>query len=369
MRVLWISKASVTASYRKKIAGLARLGVTATVVTGNAWGPWQFEAASDDCLYRLIRLPQRLSNRNHFHWYSGLAQVVHSVKPDLIHVDEEHYSTVTYQAARLARRYDIPFMFQTWQNIYKSYPPPFSAMQHYVFEHAVAALAGTSEIEAVVRRQGFQKPVFIVPLGVDADTFFPDPQPEWRSKFHTEDRFAVGFIGRLVPEKGILDLTDALLPRLSLHRDWHWVIAGSGPLQASLASRLAPYGSKVTFLPWIGTLDMARLMNSLDVLVVPSKTTPRWKEQFGRVLIEAMAVKLPVVAYDSGAIASVVGPAGILVKEGDVQGLGEALLKLFEVPDEARRLGQLGLERIQSEFTQERVSQRILAAYEAILSG
>lgn len=369
MRVLWISKASVTASYRKKIAWLARLGVTVTVVTGNAWGPWQFESAPDDSFYRLIRLPQRLSNRNHFHWYTGLDPVVQSVKPDLIHVDEEHYSTVTYQAAHLAHRHNIPYIFQTWQNIYKHYPLPFSRMQAYVFQHAVAALAGTPEIEAVVRRQGFKKPVFIVPLGVDSEIFFPNPRPEWRSEFHTQDRFAVGFIGRLVPEKGVLDLTDALLPRLSHNRDWHWVIAGSGPLKASLSSRLAAYDAQVTWLPWLGTLDMAKLMNSLDVLVVPSKATARWKEQFGRVLIEAMAVKLPVVAYDSGAIAAVVGPAGVLVKEGDIRGLGEALLKISEAPDEARLLAQLGLERIQSEFTQQRVASKILSAYEAILSG
>lgn len=367
MRVLWISKASVSASYRKKLAWLSRMGVEVGVITGDAWDPWQFEASPDDGLYTLLRLKQRLSGRNHLHWYHALGQAISEFGPDLMHIDEEHYSAVTFQAARWARRVRIPYIFQTWQNIYKSYPPPFSLMERYVFNHACAALAGTPEIEHVLVRQGFTGPVHIIPLGVDTDVFFPDPQRAYRDQFKTHDQWALGFIGRLVPEKGILDMAQAVLPQLREHPDWRWVIAGSGPLEETLRVLIAPHLEQIDIVPWLSTHDMAHLMNALDLLVVPSKTTSQWKEQFGRVLIEAMAVGLPVVAYSSGAIPDVLQNAGLIVPEGDIGALQTAMLRFYSSPDLSHQLRQRGLTRAATQFSQREIATKLFSVYQGIL--
>ena len=363
MRILWISKASVTASYRKKIAWLAKLGLEIGVVTGNSWGPWRYEDSPEDQNYRIFRLPQSLSGRNQFHWYQGLRQVMKEFRPDIVHIDEEHYSLVTFQAARAAAALHVPFVFQTWQNIYKRYPLPFSAMERYVFSKASQAIAGTQEIREVLKQQGFTKPVHIVPLGVDTDLFYPYQKSVHRAHFGFSNHFVVGYIGRLVPEKGVMDLADALLPVLEARPDWIWVVAGSGPLQRALQERMAPVHDQVRVLPWLSTSELTHLMNALDVLAVPSKTTAHWKEQFGRVLIEAMAVELPVVAYASGEIPHVVGDAGVLVPEGDIQGLRDALSGLVEDAQAAARYRTQGRQRVLSHFSQERVARLLMDVY------
>lgn len=369
MRVLWISKASVTASFRKKLILLAQAGFEIGLVTGASWGTWQFEADPGDQHIQIFQLPQRLSGRNHFHWYRGMAQVVRAFKPDLLHIDEEHYSVVTTQAARLARRYRIPFVFQTWQNIYKRYPFPFSAMERYVFRHAHGALAGTHEVAGVLRRQGFDKPVWIVPLGVDTDQFFPTDRATARAAWNLNRQWTVGFVGRLVPEKGVDDLAQAMVPLLHAHPEWQWVVAGAGPLAEPVQQQIHTQhlDGQLRMIPWLSTTEMTGMMNALDTLVVPSKTTPSWKEQFGRVLIEAMAVGLPIVAYGSGEIPQVVAEAGIVVPEGDIDALRTGIARVHDEPGLRDSLAQRGLVRVHDHFSQARVAALLKDIYNNFL--
>lgn len=367
MRVLWISKASVTASYRKKLVFLSRLGIDIAVITGDRWGSWQFEEMQADREITIYRLPQALSGRNHFHWYRRLAAAFHEFSPDLIHLDEEHYSFVSFQVARLALRHHIPFVFQTWQNIYKQYPLPFSRFESYVFAHAEAAIAGTETVRAVLWQKHFAKPVYIIPLGVDTDVFHADSNPSYRDRFGTANHWAIGFVGRLVPEKGVMDLAQAVIPLLSVYPNWQWMVAGSGPLEPVLRQTISEVSDRVKIWPWLSTEDMAKFMNALDVLVVPSRTTSHWKEQFGRVLIEAMAVKLPLIAYRSGEIPEVLDQAGLLVNEGDIAGLARTLEELYASSDLQESLRIQGLSRVRDNFSQEHVAHRLFDLYHELL--
>src|SRR5690606_25832123 len=108
--------------------------------------------------------------------------------------------------------------------------------------------------------------------------------------------------------------------------------------------------------------ELPRLLQGMDVLAVPSLTTPGWVEQFGRVVVEAMAGGVPVVASASGALPDVVGEAGLLVPEGDPAALGEALLRVGGEPGLWERLRQAGLDRAQ-ECSWERVAQRYDEVY------
>lgn len=130
MRVLWISKASVTKAFRQKIALLHSKGVEVGVVTGPYWDHWRFEPEEGEPTYPIFVLTQRLAGYNHFHWYHGLNEAMTQFKPDLLHIDEEHYSLVTSQAVTLASVHHVPAIFQSWQNIAKHYPLPFSIMEH-----------------------------------------------------------------------------------------------------------------------------------------------------------------------------------------------------------------------------------------------
>jgi glycosyltransferase involved in cell wall biosynthesis len=134
----------------------------------------------------------------------------------------------------------------------------------------------------------------------------------------------VGFVGRFVEEKGIRDLVAAgdlavrRVPGLSV------ALLGDGPLRGEVeaAARARPW---LTIHPRRDQRGVASFMRALDGFVLPSRSTPRWEEQFGLVLSEAMACGLPVIGSSSGAIPEVVGDAGWVYREADVTSLARLL--------------------------------------------
>jgi glycosyltransferase involved in cell wall biosynthesis len=114
---------------------------------------------------------------------------------------------------------------------------------------------------------------------------------------------------------------------------------------------------------------MPAIMRQFDVLVGPSVTTPRWKEQFGRMLVEAMACGVPVIGSTSGEIPNVIGDAGLVVPEGDSVALRAAIARLRDDPAEGHDLGEHGRARVLALFTQEAVARRTYTVYQEMLAA
>jgi glycosyltransferase involved in cell wall biosynthesis len=108
-------------------------------------------------------------------------------------------------------------------------------------------------------------------------------------------------------------------------------------------------------------------MNAIDVLALPSRTTARWKEQFGRVLIEASACGTPVIGARSGAIPDVVGQGGLTFPERDPKSLADAIRQLHADPASARKMGQSGRQQVDEQYTWERVAQRMYSIYQTLV--
>jgi glycosyltransferase involved in cell wall biosynthesis len=143
------------------------------------------------------------------------------------------------------------------------------------------------------------------------------------------------------------------------------VLVGSGPMQPalqSLSERLG-VGERVQFISAKPLAELPALMNALDVLVLPSRTTPSWKEQFGRVIIEAQACGVPVIGSASGAIPEVIGDAGLVVAERDPAALAAALNRLAGDPQLARDLAGRGRGRVEERFTWARVAAQMREVY------
>jgi glycosyltransferase involved in cell wall biosynthesis len=104
----------------------------------------------------------------------------------------------------------------------------------------------------------------------------------------------------------------------------------------------------------------------MDVLVLPSRTTPQWKEQFGHVLIEAMACGTPVIGSNSGAIPDVIDAAGLLFPEGDVDALAAHLCRLANNPKELHLMSQRGRERVADMYTHERIAEQTMEVYRSV---
>jgi len=148
MKVLMISKGMVVAAYHQKLRELVSLGVDLHLIVPPAWGDQVLEVRHGEG-YQIYPMPIFFSGKNHFAFYRNLSAAMKRIRPDIVHIDEEHYSIVTYQAMRLSRAIGAPALFLTWQNIYKDYPFPFSAIEQYNFRHARIAIAGSDEVAAV----------------------------------------------------------------------------------------------------------------------------------------------------------------------------------------------------------------------------
>ncbi|MDE2815299.1 MAG: glycosyltransferase, partial [Chloroflexota bacterium] len=120
--------------------------------------------------------------------------------------------------------------------------------------------------------------------------------------------------------------------------------------------------------------EMPAYYRTMHVCVLPSLTMPNWKEQFGRVLIEAMACGVPVVGSDSGEIPEIVGsddedPGGRTFPEGDVEALAEILTELHGDPSLRCGYGAQGRERVLRDFTQERIAAKTVRMYRQLTHG
>jgi glycosyltransferase involved in cell wall biosynthesis len=173
--------------------------------------------------------------------------------------------------------------------------------------------------------------------------------------------YLVGYVGRLVPEKGV----DILLSALSKVPQATCVIVGDGPLRESLTAQAVSLGlePRTHFLGSVSPTEATRLIGALDVLSLPSLSRPNWAEQFGRVLIEAMATGVPIIASNSGSIGEVVGDAGILVREGDVDALADAISQTIH-PATSSDLKIRGLQRVNQRFRRDNEISGLVRAFQ-----
>lgn len=366
MKILLLHKALVNGAYQKKAEALAALpGIDLTVIVPPVWqearsGIQPLERAHT-AGYELIVAPIWFNGHHHIHRYPTLGAIVRQVRPDIFHVDEEPFNLATAEAFWWAERVGARALFVTWATVYRKYPPPFSLFERYTHRHAAAAIAGNTDALAVLQRRGFAGPTAIVPLAIDPGLYPP----------HEGGRtgpFTIGFLGRLVREKGAHVL---LAAAAALRGNWRVVIVGSGVEESTLREQAARSGiaDRVEFVPQVPSSDVPSWLQRLDVLAVPSLTIPTWKEQFGRVIIEAMASRVAVVGSDSGEIPRVIADAGLITPEGDVAALAAALQDLLD--DEPRRiaLAEAGRARALAYYTWDHVARQYRDLYESVRSG
>jgi glycosyltransferase involved in cell wall biosynthesis len=308
-------------------------------------------------------------------WFAGmpplylipsLRSIIRSFKPDLIYCEQEPICLVALQTAMLAGR--TPIVYFTWENIDRTdhrYRPLW-LVRSYCLRRAVLMVAGSHGVASVIRCHGYVKPIYITPhLGVSEDLFFPGPEPP---ADQANRPFMIGFIGRFAAVKSVETLVEAV-SLLASSVDWHLVLVGGGPEKQSyeLAIRRLGLWPKVSFHLPLAHEGVPPIIRSLDVLVLPSRTMPTNKEQFGHVLIEAMACAVPVVGSSSGEIPNVIGDAGLIFQEGDAEDLRDKLEMLYYDRGLWGSLRQRGLERVKKQYTDRRIAANMITLFEIAL--
>jgi glycosyltransferase involved in cell wall biosynthesis len=366
MRAVFISHAYVTRHSRGKLRALAGLGCTVAVAVPDRWtdrgGAGRIDAQwEDDGGIRVVPVSVRgdLSAPPALRWDGrALRRLLKDFRPDLIQIEEEPWSRAAARVAAEARRLRIPCVVFTWSSL----PRPLTVAERLrrarVYKSVAGVIAGNRLADALVARVRPQLPRVVIPqIGVAAPS----------SASTAGGPLAIGFVGRLVPEKGLDTLFRACVKLLG---DWTLDVVGTGPAQVeleSLAERLG-IAARVT---WHGALprpERAAVQARLGCLVMPSRATRDWVETHGGPAIEAMAQGIPVVVSDTGALRELVGEGGLVVPEDDVTALAAALQRLVDDPSDRADLGAEGRRRVIGHFSNEALARRLLEFWRGVLA-
>jgi glycosyltransferase involved in cell wall biosynthesis len=305
-----------------------------------------------------IRLPHAGPMNWYLHFYPELGRLLRQIDPDVIHLWEEPWSIVALQAQLLRRR--AALVLEVDQNILKRLPPPFEAIRKFVLGRTDHVLSRTGDATMVVRARGYAGPVTPIGYGVDVGTFTPLDPGEARS----ERDFRIGYVGRLIEEKGLDDALEAMVMGGTAVS---FAIMGEGPYEPKLREHVAALGleQRVSFQKWGTPADVASFLRGLDALVLLTRTTKAVREQFGRVIIEAQACGVPVIGSTCGAIPDVAGEGGWIVPERDPQALRSLLNQITADPALVRAKGLAARANVQARFTYEAVATALHDACKA----
>ncbi len=320
---------------------------------------------------RVEVVPAHLTRFVHLFMYGPQLKEVLREPWDLIHAWEEPYIVVGYQIARWAKP-RVPLVYRTAQSLIKNYPPPFNWMEAHNMARAAGWIcSGTLVAETLGARELYQRrPVRLIPLGVDMDFYRRRSDGYEQALKELEwDRNGppvIGYMGRFVTAKGLHMLSEALD---DLHTPWRALFLGAGPMEAFLRRWGDRYGDRVRICTKVQHNDVPRYLSVMDVMAAPSQTSRNWREQFGRMLIEAFAAGVPVVGSDSGEIPYVIGDAGVVCGEKDHHAWVRELRSLLDSPLRRAELAQRGLDRANRYFAWPVVAQQYLEFFEELAAS
>ncbi len=388
-KILVFSHAAILEVNRTLFENLAALApVEITLVAPRNWKGdlienLVFQPPPKGSRIQFVTYPVVFSGRGSFFFYRAhVRDFIQRIQPDILFLDEEPWSLSAYQS--WVKNPSFKQVFYTKQNIYKKLPPPFSWIQNHTFRHSTLALTVSQECTDVLQAKGFQAPVHILPHSYDEKLFHPIAPAE-RARLRSQlgnplgnqlssrlgispEATVISYFGRLTSEKGLEDLLTALTQVVhstevkTARVPPHFLFVGDGPLYGEIAKFCESLpSSQTTLLRAIPHHEVGQTLALADILVLPSRTRKNWKEQFGRILIEAMGCQVATVGSDSGEIPHLIRQTGggKVFSEGNTSHLAATLLDLLNQPKVLAELKFQGYQSVQREFTHIKVAQRL----------
>jgi glycosyltransferase involved in cell wall biosynthesis len=389
MKILVASHTYIVDLNCEKLRVLATIGpdIEVTVVVPRRWRPGGVQNKTietqfrQDGSFRVVPIANFSQNNQGLLMFGAeLIPLLRQFRPDIIQVEQGAKALGHSQFITLNRLLNLGAknLFFTWWNLPYTLKFPISLIEAYNLRHTHGIISGNQDGADVLRQRGYQGPIEVMPqLGVDESLFRPHPQPELAAKLGiAPGEFVVGFVGRFVEEKGLLTLGKALAGLKDY--PWKWLLLGRGPLKDQLMQQTTEdgIGDRLIWIESVPHDQVPNYINLMSTLVLPSQTTYQfktltavgWKEQFGHVLIEAMACQVPVIGSDSGEIPHVIGEAGLIFPEGHADRLRDCLQQLMTNPDRHTDLAKRGYERAIAHYTNRAIAQQQLNFYQALLA-
>ncbi len=376
MKILAVSHACVADVNQQLWVEMARCGAQVELVVPARWRDH----------YNANRAPQRLDAADFpIHWlpvwgrgqimlhvyHRGITKIVRALRPDLVFIDEEPASLATAQIGAICSALGVPWACNTMQNILKKYPPPFVWLERLTYRNARGITALTPEVQQVLGRKGFRGACPLLPLACDLALFHAAPQAQLRAELGLKSP-TIGYLGRFVAEKGLETLIDAAAILRDQSVNFQVLMVGSGTCQDALRARVEAAALGDHFV-WAGAVPHGRAadyLRCMDVFALPSLTMPNWKEQFGRVLIEAMACGVPVVGSSSGYIPDLIRQTGggLVFAENQATDCARALQILLDDAAQRQELGEIGAQAVRARYSYQAIGTRLFTICEQLIS-
>ncbi len=390
MKILVASHTYIVDLNCEKLRALSQLepGIEVTVVVPKRWKPGGVQNKiieteyRDEGAFKIVPLTNFSQNHQGLLTFGAdLVSLLQQFRPQVIQVEQGSRSLAYTQMIMLNQLLGLKAknIFFTWWNLLYELRFPIALLEKYNLNHTHGIICGNQDGAEILQQRGYQGQIKVMPqLGVDESLFTPQSQPDLATELGiTPGEFVVGFVGRFVQEKGLITLLQALLKLLD--KPWKLLLIGRGNLQPELLKIAADNNIKnrIVIVESVPHNAVPRYINLMSTLVLPSETTYKfktltaigWKEQFGHVLIEAMACKIPVIGSNSGEIPHVISDAGLVFPEGDIQSLANCLVKLMETPEVTQKLGEMGYQKVMNQYTNKALAKQQLEFYQEILSS
>jgi glycosyltransferase involved in cell wall biosynthesis len=349
-RVLVISHPSVVSVNQEVYRELRRRGWAVTIVLPSRWRHSyaagavrpQTLAGMEDAL-RPVRVLFAGQPQRHLYLVRARA-LARTLAPEVAFIEAEPFALPAAQWSFALAPLRIPFGVQAYENIDRGLPAPVRLLRSYVLHRAAFVAARSRTAGELARGWGARGEIGLAPPAVPAW-----PRAPAAAGASADRPFTVGYAGRLVPSKGLADLLAAVR---KLAAPVELVLIGDGEMRGELEGQPLP-GSRVRVLDGLTHAEMASGYAQVDVIVLPSRTTATWKEQFGRVIVEALWCGVPVVGSDSGEIPWLIEltGGGLVFAEGDREALAAALARLREAPELRASLAASGRAAVERLFS------------------
>ncbi len=378
MKVLVVGHTYMLRVNRLKFVEMVRLDPTVqvTIVCPRTWPHTLYQiraetagAHEDGLVVRPLRAFMRRWESGYFYWWPDLVSVIRKTRPDIIQVEHGTWSLVYLQFI-LARNWyanKAKIGLFTWVNWpYRLGPRQW--IERFNLKKSDFAVTGNADAAKILRDKGFIGPIKAAPqVGVDPGMYTRQDSAGLRKRLELDGALVIGFVGRLSREKGLLTLLKALS---QLRCNWRLLLVGRGEMDSIIRDEALRMNiaDRLIFAGSFSHLEVVTYMNAMDLLMLPSETQSNWREQFGRVLIEAMACEVPVIGSSCGEIPNVIGDAGLVFREGDVRDLVNKITTFLDA-GLREKAGKRGRQKVLSQYTQNTLAAGLLDFYRDLLDS
>lgn len=358
MRAIIVSHTYTNPAARGKLRSLVGQGAVVAAAVPARWTPHAtaeplHTTFAEDSGVRIVPIPATWRS-------SALRRLLTDFRPDIVQIEEEPSTRVAAAVTRMARQLGIPAVVFTAESVPREHRFLARTRRHRTLSRASGVMGANAVATGLVRLEYPGLAWTAVPqLGVTVPRALAvEPHPP----------LAIGFVGRLIPEKGLDVLFRACV---RLHGAWTLTVAGTGPAQEELEGLAGRLGiaSRVTWLGAIPRPDLAALWPRLDCLVAPSRSTAQWVETCPIQVLEAMGNGVTVVTSDSGALPETVSGTGLVFREDHLGGLVDALSRLLADGELRTRLAAEGRRRVIAEYADDAIARKTLAFWRAVREG